>query len=275
MEVDAFSEFERAGWERAAGSYEECWTDTELFVAPLLDAAGVRAGSRLLDVACGPGFVSEAGALRGAAPVGLDFAPAMVDRARRRCPSLEFVEGDARRLPFGDASFDAVTMNFGILHLSPPELALREARRVLRPAGCFAFTVWMAEGHVADEILHAAIAANAVSVELPEGPPVDRFANSDESRRALGAAGFDLGSFRAETVTGIWRIPTPELLFEAHMRAGVRVAGVLHAQPPERLEAVRAAIADGVRRYADGDGFALPIVARVISARRPSIRARP
>jgi hypothetical protein len=49
---DAFWEFERAGWQRAADRYEECWTDTGLFVEPLLDAAGVRAGSRLLDVAC-------------------------------------------------------------------------------------------------------------------------------------------------------------------------------------------------------------------------------
>jgi len=56
-------------------------------------------------------------------------------------------------------------------------------------------------------------------------------------------------------------------LFEAHMRAGVRVAGVLHAQPPERLEAIRKAIVEGVRRYADDDEFGLPIVARVISAR--------
>jgi len=53
---DAFWEFERSGWERAAPRYAECWTDTVLFVPALLDAAGVRAGTRLLDVACGPGF---------------------------------------------------------------------------------------------------------------------------------------------------------------------------------------------------------------------------
>jgi ubiquinone/menaquinone biosynthesis C-methylase UbiE len=267
MSTDAFSEFERIGWERAAPSYEECWTDTELFVEPLLDAAHVHAGSRLLDVACGPGFVSEAAAARGVEPIGLDVAAGMVERARRRCPGLQFVEGDAQRLPFPDACFDAGTMNFGILHVSQPETALREARRVLRPGGWFAFTVWVAEGHAADEIVDAAITAYAVPVELPEGPPVYRFADLDESRRVLGEMGFDLDSLRADTVTAIWRIPTAELLFEAHMRAGVRVAGVLHAQPPELLEAIREAIVEGVRRYADDDEFALPIVARVISAR--------
>jgi hypothetical protein len=68
MSGDVFAEFERAGWERAASRYEECWTDTVLFVEALLDAAAVRAGSRLLDVSCGPGFVSEAAAARGAHP---------------------------------------------------------------------------------------------------------------------------------------------------------------------------------------------------------------
>src|ERR687898_361449 len=82
MSSDAFAEFERAGWERAAPRYEEYWTDTVLFVKPLLDAAGVRAESRLLDVACGPGFVSEAAAARGAHPVGVDIATAMVEPAR-------------------------------------------------------------------------------------------------------------------------------------------------------------------------------------------------
>jgi 2-polyprenyl-3-methyl-5-hydroxy-6-metoxy-1,4-benzoquinol methylase len=70
------------GWERAAPRYDECWTDTRLFVEPLLDAAGVQAGTRLLDVACGPGYVSEAAAVRGAEPLGLDVAEAMIELAR-------------------------------------------------------------------------------------------------------------------------------------------------------------------------------------------------
>ncbi len=267
MGGDAFSEFERAGWERAAARYEECWTDTVLFVEPLLDAAAVRAGSRLLDVACGPGYISVAAAVRGAEPVGLDVAVAMVERARRRCPGCRFIAGDAQRLPFRDASFDAVTMNFGILHLSQPETAIAEMRRVLVPGGRSAFTVWVAEGNAADEIVDAAIAVHAVAVEVPAGPPVYRFADAAECRRALAEGGFDVASCRMETVTPLWRVPTPELLFHAHVGAGVRTGAVLRGQPPERLEAIRAAIVEGVQRYADGTAFALPIAARVISAR--------
>src|SRR5919197_5380837 len=146
MSGDEFWEFERDGWERAAARYEECWTDTTLFVEALLDAAGAGAGSRLLDVACGPGFVSEAALARGTQPVGTDVAPAMLGRARLRCPGLPFVEGDAQQLPFDEASFDAVTMNFGILHLSRPDAALVEGCRVHASGGRVAFPAWIDEG---------------------------------------------------------------------------------------------------------------------------------
>jgi SAM-dependent methyltransferase len=197
--------------------------------------------------------------------VGLDVAPAMVRRARVRCPGLTFVEGDAQRPTFGDASFDAVTMNFGILHLSQPQAALAQARRVLAPGGRIAFTAWVEEGNVAGEIVGGAIAEHAVAVEAPEGPGYYRFADPGESRPALEQAGFDRVS--AGTVTVVWRVPTAELLFDAHVRAWVLVSAVLRGRPPERLEAIRNAVVEGVRRHADGDGFALPIVARVISAR--------
>jgi SAM-dependent methyltransferase len=265
--ADEFWEFERTGWERAAAHYVECWSDTPSFIGQLLEAAGVRAGTRLLDVACGPGYVSEAAAALGADPVGLDVAVAMVELARRRCPGLEFVTGDAQRLPFADATFDAVSMNFGILHLSRPELGIAEARRVLVPGGRFAFTAWVAEGNAAADIVDSAIAAHAVPVELPEGPDFYRFEDADECRRVLAGAGFDADSVTVETVTALWHLPTAELLFEAELRAGVRTTAVLREQPPDRLEGIRNAIVAGVRRHGDGNGFTLPIVARLLSAR--------
>jgi SAM-dependent methyltransferase len=268
MSGDEFWEFERDGWEQAAARYEECWTDTTLFVEALLDAAAVRAASRLLDVACGPGFVSQAALARGADPVGVDVAPAMLERARLRCPGALFVEGDAQQLPFDDAAFDAVTMNFGILHLSRPDAALAEARRVLVPGGRFAFTAWIDEGNAEAEIVDAALAEHAVPVDLPEGPGYYEFGDRTRCSEALARAGFDVGTMRFETVTVPWRVPTAELLFDAQLHAGVRVAAVLRAQPHDRLEAIRAAMIEGVRRYADGDGFTLPIAARVVSAAR-------
>ena len=266
MADEAFHAYKREGWERAAARYEDCWTDTLLFVEPLLDAAGVGAGTRVLDVGCGPGFVSEAAAVRAAAPVGLDVSEAMVERARARSPQLRFVVGDAERLDAADASFDAVTSNFGVLHVPRPEAAMAEARRVLVPGGRFAFTVWVPDGSVPDAIVDEAIAAHAVPVDVPAGPPVDRFADPGECRRALEDAGFDPAGVRVDTADVAWRIAAPELLFDAHLEAGVQTGTVLRAQPPERLRAIRKAVAEGVRRHADGDAYALALVARVVSA---------
>jgi hypothetical protein len=64
-------------------------------------------------------------------------------------------------------------------------------------------------------------------------------------------------------------MPTADLLYEAEIRAGVRTGTVVRAQPPDRLEAIRNAIVEGVQAYADGREFALPIAARVTAARAP------
>jgi hypothetical protein len=103
---------------------------------------------------------------------------------------------------------------------------------------------------------------------VPQGPSYYLFAEPGECRATLGGAGFDVDTLRMDTITVPWRVPTPEHLFEAQLHAGVRTAAILRAQPPERLAAIRAAMVEGVRRYADGEEFALPIVARVISAAR-------
>jgi SAM-dependent methyltransferase len=166
-----------------------------------------------------------------------------------------------------DAFFDAVTMNFGILHVSQPERALAEARRVLVPGGRLAFATWVAQGNAEDEITEAALAAHAIAVEGPAGPSYHVFADRDECRLALARCGFDTGSLRMDTVSALWRVPSADFLFQAQLNAGVRTAAVLRALLPERLEAIRAVMADAVRAYADGEEFGLPIAARLISAR--------
>src|SRR5262249_26435467 len=145
MTIDArtFHDFEHAGWQRAAEHYTGAFGAVTAQTAErLLDAAGVRAGMRVLDVATGPGLVAGAAAARSAGVTGVDFSSEMLARARAQHPDIEFREGDAEALAFDDASFDAVVMNFGMLHLARPDAAIAEARRVLRAGGRFAFTVW-------------------------------------------------------------------------------------------------------------------------------------
>ena len=138
-----YREFEYSGWERAAASYADTFeTISKLFEAPLLDAVSISAGSKLLDVACGPGLLASTAASRGAQVVGVDFSPNMIAEAQKRYPSLSFRQGDAEALPFPDGTFDAVVIGFGLHHFPFPSRAISEARRVLRAGGHVGFTTW-------------------------------------------------------------------------------------------------------------------------------------
>jgi len=98
-------------------------------------AETVRSGDRVLDACCGTGDLAIGARRRGADVVGLDFSTAMLERARRKDASIEWVQGDALALPFEDASFDAATVGFGVRNVADLEAGLRELRRVLRAGG--------------------------------------------------------------------------------------------------------------------------------------------
>ena len=95
----------------------------------------VRSGDRVLDACCGTGDLALAARARGAAVVGLDFSERMLERARAKSGEVEWVRGDVLALPFGDASFDAVTVGFGVRNVEDLDAGLHELRRVLRPGG--------------------------------------------------------------------------------------------------------------------------------------------
>jgi demethylmenaquinone methyltransferase / 2-methoxy-6-polyprenyl-1,4-benzoquinol methylase len=98
-------------------------------------AAVVRPGDRVLDACCGTGDLALAASEAGGDVTGVDFSEAMLDRARRKSDSVEWVHGDLLALPFADASFDVVTVGFGIRNVSDLEAGLCELARVLRPRG--------------------------------------------------------------------------------------------------------------------------------------------
>jgi ubiquinone/menaquinone biosynthesis C-methylase UbiE len=138
-----FSRFEYEGWERVADKYDSVWSSlTRQFISYLLNAVEVSPGMSVLDVACGPGYVSDAIRKLGAISMGIDFSGKMVAIAKKMFPGIRFAQGDAQNLSCDDASFDRVLVNFGLLHLSRPEEACAEAFRVLRSSGKFGFTVW-------------------------------------------------------------------------------------------------------------------------------------
>ena len=269
---DEFTRFEHEGWERVADKYDSVWSSlTRQFIPHLIDRAQISSGMSVLDVACGPGYVSNALGKIGAIPMGIDFSGKMVAIARSMFPEVTFREGDAQELPFTDARFDRVLMNFGLLHLSQPEKACAEAFRVLRPGGKFGFTTW-AEPHEnpGGKIVNDAIETHGdLNVEVPEGPIKFLSADKEQCRKALEHERFDGESMIFETRSVEWNVPTRRYLFEAERDAGVRTAGLLARQSSERLDAIMRAIEHGVRRYAKGDGFAIPMAAHIVVASKP------
>ena len=97
--------------------------------------AAVRPADEALDLCCGTGDLALADREAGGQVTGLDFSEPMLERARRKDPGIEWIQGDLLELPFEDASFDAATVGFGVRNVADLERGLGELRRVLRPGG--------------------------------------------------------------------------------------------------------------------------------------------
>src|SRR5689334_22065663 len=267
---EAFKNFERAGWESVVAEYAVGFGDLTIqSIDALLDAVGTTPGVRLLDVASGPGYVAAAAVARGAIATGVNFSAPMVAEATKQYANVEFRHADAEALPFDENIFDAVTMNFGLLHLAHPERALAEARHVLRPGGRFAFTVWAKPEETAGfGITLGAIQTHGTfSVPLPEGPPFFRFSDWAESARALKAAGFIAPEFKKIPQT--WRLPSVDALFEVMRTATVRTAGLLGHQTPEALRSIRVMMRNACGLYQRNGAVELPMPAVLAAATKP------
>ena len=270
-DTTAFRNFERVGWEANVAAYDAAFARvTSQAIEPLLHAAALRKDMRLLDVASGPGYVAAVAAAQGARVTGIDFSAAMVARARSANPGVDFQEGDAEALAFTDGSFDAVVMNFGMLHLARPERAMTEAARVLKPSGRYAFTVWAKPDEAVGfkVILDAIQSHGKLQVELPEGPPFFHFSDPAECERALRNAGFV--DVRVTRHPQIWRFQAADDLFDAIYNGGVRIRAILRAQSDEALQAIRTAARDATQQYMRNGIIELSMPAILASASKPA-----
>jgi SAM-dependent methyltransferase len=146
--MDPFESF-KAGQKQAWACFTPFEAITTPCAAQLVKRSAVRPGQRLLDVACGTGVVSVTAARLGAQVTGLDLTPELLERARENARiagvEIDWHEGDAEMLPFGDAAFDIVLSEFGHIFAPRPEVAIGEMLRVLKPGGTIAFSTWPPE----------------------------------------------------------------------------------------------------------------------------------
>lgn len=145
---DELKERQREMW--TVGDFAEVAKRTERTAETLIDAIGVEAGRRVLDVATGTGNAAMVAAERGAAVTGLDLTPKLLgiaaERARDAGLEIELIEGDAESLPFADDSFDRVVSVYGVMFAPDQQRAADELWRVCRPGGRIGVCAWTPDG---------------------------------------------------------------------------------------------------------------------------------
>ncbi|MGX4734531.1 class I SAM-dependent methyltransferase [Kitasatospora griseola] len=237
----SFDANERTAWAGRADVYAATFGRLCAHSTPeLLDAAEVFAGTRVLDVGTGPGTVAAAACARGAEVSAVDAEPSMVELARRAAPSARVDLAALPDLPYGDAEFDSVVANFVLNHVGRPLLALAELRRVLRPGGRLALTIWSGTPAPGQALIPQAMQA-AGAVRPPHLRPLDPADDFPRTPDGLATLLTDAGLRHATCRTLSWDHHATADDWWAGPASGVATIGLTFlAQTPEiRSEARR------------------------------------
>ncbi len=272
MEKNSFQALEHAGWLAKASEYDRLFeTITQQSIDSILQTFGDLKNKRLLDVACGPGQLAGKAHSLGARSEGVDFASAMVDKARSLFPEITFTEGNAEQLPYPDSQFDAVACSFGLLHLEHPDLAAQEAWRMLTPGGNYTFTVWRSPdqgGEFFQLVMDAIQKHGSLEVPLPPSPPMFRFAEPQESENLLKEAGFI--DTKSTVLQLKWNARQPEDILEMIYKSIVRMPMILEAQLPQDRERINAEILRASQKHRNENGIQFQFPALLTTGRKPT-----
>ena len=234
----------------------------------LVEAAELKRGDRVLDVACATGIVARLATEhvgRDGAVTGLDLMGGMLEVARGLEPSIDWVEADAASMPLPDGSFDVVLCQQGLQFFPDKVAALRETRRVLTTEGRVMVSVWRS----IDTSPAVAALQRAIESHAPDAAGFLPFAfsmtNGDDLREALRDAGFD--DIRLRIEIGAARFGSVGDFLATYL-GSTPVGGIISALPDDRRAALADDVVHSVSRYTDDYGLTFPQETHVASGRR-------
>ena len=252
----------------AAERYEAAFVPA-LFAdwAPILvDAAGVRPGQAVLDVACGTGVVareaSDRVGVRGRV-VGLDFNEAMLVVARRIRPDIEWRQGDAAAVPFESSTFDVIVCQAALMFMADPGQALREMARLVKPTGTVAIQVW------ASRDVQSGFKPFYDVVARHAGPDAVDLISSywtlgDLALLETLCADAGLTILSSAMRTGAIRLPS----IDQYVTTEVESTPLVDRIPSDVYQRIREEARVALAEFQLDDGFQMPIVGHVITAKR-------
>jgi SAM-dependent methyltransferase len=189
----------------SSGDYGRVGVTLLMIAEALAEAADIRPGQRVLDVASGNGNTALAAARRFGEVVGIDYVPMLLDEGKERAQveglPVDFREGDAEDLPFQDASFDVVLSTIGVMFAPNQEKAASELLRVVRPGGTIGMANWVPDGYVGD-----LFRTMGKHVPPPAGlKPPFRWGTEEGLRELLGEG---ICSLQTRRRSFMWRFPS-------------------------------------------------------------------
>jgi ubiquinone/menaquinone biosynthesis C-methylase UbiE len=257
-------------WDKMAAGWEEdrrsVWESSRVVGQWLVDALDPQPGETVLELACGVGDTGLAAAARLNASgrlISTDFSTEMVAAARRRAEELgvsnvDFRTMDAERMDLDDDSVDGVLCRWGYMLMADPAAALAETRRVLRPGGRLAFSVW---GDPATNPW-ASVPAQAILEHTGQPPPdplapgIFAMASEDRTRELLSGAG--LSPLRVEHVEMEWAFESPDDHWHYVLDLAGALAMLVRSLPEPEQAAVRRVCEERLRPVASSPGYGLP-----------------
>jgi SAM-dependent methyltransferase len=278
MDLDQYREQSLESWDRSAPNWEDerefLWTATRPVGQRLVERLDPQPGQTVLELAAGTGDTGFAAAARVGDQgrlISTDFAPGMVEAARRRAQELGLSNVDhrvldAENMDLDDASVDGVLCRFGYMLMADPAAALAETRRVLRDGGRLSFAVWGGP----EQNMWASI-PGMVLIELgywpppePGAPGIFALGDPDRIRELVEGAGFGEPSIEQMNVN--WGYSDPAEHWEHTNKTAARIAKTVNELAAEDRERVRTAVSDRVEAVLAEDATGMGGLTHVVLA---------